>query len=174
MAETPQAPPGAQPPAGQPAPLTINLQYVKDLSFEVPGAPEIFTRLKEPPEITVNVDVQARRLGETVYEVMLNVATTGKIRQETAFVAELSYGGVFTLNNIPPEHTELVVLVECPRLLFPFARHLVANATRDGGFPPLMISPIDFLAMYARRKAETAKERGTTEKAQPPASGAAT
>jgi preprotein translocase subunit SecB len=163
MADTPDTPDAPDAPesgqAGsveQTPPLVVNAQYVKDLSFEVPGAPEIFAQLTAPPEIAVNVDVQARRVGDNVYDVILNLNATGRLKdqQTAAFLVELAYGGVFTLNNISEEHTEVVVLVECPRLLFPFARNIIADVTRDGGFPPLLIAPIDFLRLYSQKQAE--------------------
>lgn len=142
---------GAAP--GQP-PLTINSQYIKDLSFEVPGAPQIFGQLQnQTPDITINVNVQATPLGGNAYEVVLHARAECKAAEATAFIAELAYGGVFTL-HVPQEHLRPVLLIECPRILFPFARHILANTTREGGFLPLMLGPIDFVAMYQRHAAQ--------------------
>ena len=138
-----------------PSPITLNLQYTKDLSFEVPGAPQIFINLREAPKVDIALDVQARRLqeGQENFEVTLQIRCEAKIGTETpAFIAELVYCGIFTLNGIAPEMMEPVLLVECPRLLFPFAREIVATATRNGGFPPLLIDPMDFGALYASQR----------------------
>ena len=151
----PDAPNGAEP--GQP-PLMVNHQYVKDLSFEVPGAPEIFSTLRSPPQVQINLDVQARRLqeGSEVFEVTLAVraeaSDTSSGTARVVFIAELAYGGIFTLNGIPTESVEPVLLVECPRLLFPFARNIVADVTREGGFPPVLLQPIDFVALWQSRR----------------------
>jgi len=149
--------PTADPAAGgtQAMPVTINTQYVKDLSFENPNAPQSLVATGQP-NIDVNVNVQARGLGPNVYEVVLSITCTAKHEGTTAFIVEVAYAGVFTLNGVPQEHTHPLLLIECPRLLFPFARALVANATRDGGFLPLLIQPIDFLDLYRRQAAAQA------------------
>jgi preprotein translocase subunit SecB len=160
------APSSPIPPAGangQPAaPLQLNLQYTKDLSFEVPGAPEIYIQLKEQPRVDLSLDVQARPVqgGQNVYEVSLQIRADAKAGTTACFIAELSYCGVFTV-NVPQEHLEPVLLVECPRLLFPFARNILADVTRDGGFPPVMLAPIDFVALWqSRRQAAAAPVAG--------------
>ncbi len=147
-------------------PLVVNIQYVKDLSFEVPGAPQIFSQLKAQPQVNINLDVQARRVheGQHVYEVLLIIraeaheaATTqgnGQGVPPTVFVAELTYAGVFTLSGLPDNAVEPVLLVECPRVLFPFARNILADVTRDGGFPPVLLQPIDFVALWQARRAQ--------------------
>jgi preprotein translocase subunit SecB len=134
-------------------PISINTQYVKDLSFENPNAPQSLVPQTAQPNIDVNVNVQARGLGPNVYEVVLSITCTAKHEQMTAFIVEVAYAGVFTFTGVPTEHLHPILLIECPRLLFPFARALVANATRDGGFLPLMIQPIDFLELYRRQAA---------------------
>jgi preprotein translocase subunit SecB len=146
---------GAANPASGPQvpPLSINTQYVKDLSFENPNAPQSLAPQTAQPNIEVNVNVQARGLGPSVYEVVLSITCTAKHEQMTAFIVEVAYAGVFTLTGVPSEHVHPLLLIECPRLLFPFARALVANATRDGGFLPLLIQPIDFLDLYRRQAA---------------------
>lgn len=131
-------------------PLVVNAQYVKDLSFENPRAPMSLQQSEEAPRIDVNVDVQATRLGETNYEVILALTATANSGDDKVFLVELSYGGLFTLGGIPEEHIQPVLLIECPRLLFPFARAVIADMTRDGGFAPLMIQPVDFAEMYRR------------------------
>jgi preprotein translocase subunit SecB len=146
-------------------PLVVNIQYVKDLSFEVPGAPAIYTRLRNPPRVDINLDVQARRIqeGQDVFEVVLAIrAEAAEAEAEPGtdparvFVAELAYGGVFTLTGIPEESIEPILLVECPRLLFPFARNILSETTREGGFPPVLLQPIDFVALWQSRRAQPA------------------
>ncbi len=144
-------------------PLVVNIQYVKDLSFEVPGAPAIYTRLRTPPRVDINLDVQARRIqeGQDVFEVVLAIrAEANEAEPEPGteparvFVVELAYGGVFTLTGIPEESIEPILLVECPRLLFPFARNILSETTREGGFPPVLLQPIDFVALWQSRRAQ--------------------
>ena len=172
MSDTSPVPP-VSPAPGQGA-MMVNLQYVKDLSFEVPGAPQIFTQLKAQPQVSINLDVQARRVqeGTPAFEVALviraeaqeaNVPGNGQAAPATVFVAELTYAGVFTLQDVPEDKIDLVLLVECPRLLFPFARNILADATREGGFPPVLLQPIDFMALYFARQqqAQGAPPAGT-------------
>lgn len=130
-------------------PLTVHGQYIKDFSFENPGAPESLANLTEAPDVDINVNVEARQLSGSDYEVVLTIAADAKNDDTTVFVVELVYGGVFGLSNaIPEEHKGAVLLIECPRILFPFARNVIADTTRDGGFPPLLLQPIDFMAIY--------------------------
>jgi len=166
--------------AQQRPPLVVNIQYVKDLSFEVPGAPQIYTQLRAQPAVNINLDVQARRIhdGQDVFEVSLLIraeahevpaagtpaAGTPTIQggngqaaattTNAVFVAELTYSGVFTLSGLPENAVEPVLLVECPRILFPFARNLLADVTREGGFPPVLLQPIDFVALWQARRAQ--------------------
>ncbi len=136
----------------RPPQISINAQYVKDLSFENPGAPQSLMQRDGQPEIQVNIDVQARSVAEDSYETALRIVATARHAEEAVFMVELVYGGVFTLQNIPRENHELVCLVECPRLIFPFARRIVSDAVRDGGFPPLLLEPIDFVDLYRRHR----------------------
>jgi preprotein translocase subunit SecB len=157
--------PTAQPQgAAQPVPpLVVNIQYVKDLSFEVPGAPDIYSQLRAAPRVDINLDVQARRLteGQNAYEVTLVIRAEASEASSNGaagagsrvFLAELSYGGVFTLTGLPDNAIEPVLLVECPRILFPFARNILADVTRDGGFPPVLLQPIDFVSLWQSRRA---------------------
>lgn len=131
-------------------PVSINAQYIKDLSFEAPTAPGIFQVMQQQqPDINVNINVDTNKYDESVFEVVLTLSATASVGEETAFIAELEYAGVFTL-NCPEEHIQPLIFIECPRLLFPFARAILAQVTRDGGFPPLMIGPVDFVAMFQR------------------------
>lgn len=133
-------------------PLVVNGQYVKDLSFEVPGAPAIFAEMQgQNPNIPIHVDINAQQLHENTYEVALHLKVEAKLEDgRPVFIVELVYGGIFSV-NVAPEHVQAMLLIECPRLLFPFARNIIADMTRDGGFPPLMIQPIDFIQLYRAR-----------------------
>jgi preprotein translocase subunit SecB len=148
--------------AERPTNLTfaINMQYVKDLSFENPRAPQVFTSNQSAPQVQVNVDVGARQVGENVYEITLVLNAEAKAGDDTVFVVELTYAGIFTVPPLPQEQLRPLLLIECPRLLFPFARRVIADATRDGGFPPLLIDPIDFVSLYRMRQqqAEAARQ----------------
>ncbi len=172
MAENPSTPPapGAQA-AGAPAPrLTIVSQYIKDLSFENPRAPSSLEPGKSRPEIGIRVDARAQELGAERYEVTFQLHVEAKSGDDPVFVVELTYGGLFTLANVPQESLQPVLMIECPRLLFPFARRIVADVTRDGGFPPLMIDPIDFVTLYRRRQEQAQAEAAAEPQAKPQAS----
>ena len=153
----PAAPPS---PVPQPAPpgqqLIVNAQYIKDLSFENPRAPQSLIQQTGQPAVDINVDVKARNLGPELYEVVLTINATAKADNETVFLVELAYGTVVTVRNVPEAMLPGIVLVETPRIIFPFARAVIANATRDGGFPPLMINPIDFAELLRREQAAQA------------------
>lgn len=136
--------------------LTALAQYVKDFSFENPNAPRVFGQQQQNPQIQLQVNVGAAQLSETDVESVLTLEGKAEIGSETLFVFELSYAGVFRITGVPPEHMAAVVMIECPRLLFPFARQIVADAVRNGGFPPLYIDPVDFAALYQQRVGEGA------------------
>ncbi len=163
--------PTAQAAGHQMPPLVVNVQYIKDLSFEVPNAPEIYATLRSQPAVQINLDVQARALqeGQNVFEVVLAVKAEAREAPAGAspngaapapgagegrpvFIAELQYAGVFTLNGVPPEAVEPLLLIECPRLLFPFARSVLSDVTREGGFPPVLLQPIDFVGLWQSRR----------------------
>jgi len=133
--------------------LILNAQYIKDLSFENPRAPQSLIQQTTQPEVEINVDVKASNLGPEVFEVVLTINATAKAQGETVFLVELAYGSVVTIKNARAELLPALVLVETPRIVFPFARAVIANATRDGGFPPLMINPIDFAELLRRQQA---------------------
>lgn len=156
MADTP-ATNGAQ---GDVAPsLNALAQYTKDFSFENPNAPRSLSPQSQSPQISIQVNVNARQLAEADFEVDLTLEGEAKVGEEVLFHFELTYGGVFRVKNIPQEQMHPVIMIECPRLLFPFARQMVAEAVRNGGFPPLYIDPIDFVALY-RQKAQEAGQGG--------------
>ncbi|MCP8895845.1 protein-export chaperone SecB [Shinella daejeonensis] len=140
-------------PAESPS-LNILAQYIKDFSFENPGAPRSLQARESAPSININVNVNANPLAENDFDVVLSLNAEAKEGDKVLFNAELAYGGVFRVTGFPQEHMLPVLFIECPRLLFPFARQIVADATRNGGFPPLMIDPIDFAQMFAQRMAE--------------------
>ena len=133
------------------SPIVVNAQYMKDLSFENPNAPQSLMQQAGQPSIDVQVDVQARGLGENVSEVMLTIRAEATAGGRSIFIAELAYGGVFTVAPMPQEQMKALLLIEAPRLLFPFARQIIAEATTNGGFPPLVLQPIDFVDLYRRQ-----------------------
>ncbi len=156
------APPPDKDGAGEPptAPLVINAQYIKDLSFETPTSPGIFGLLRQgEPDLSVSVDVNARPLEGNAFEVVIVAKAHCKIGETVAFILELSYGGLFRL-NVPREHLQPMLLIECPRLLFPFARYIISDVTRDGGFPPLLLAPVDFAAMYQNHLRQLSEKDG--------------
>lgn len=135
----------------QGSPIVVNAQYTKDLSFEVPTAPQVFLDMQSSqPDIGINIEVNARPAGDNLFEVELSVTANCKVAEKTGFILELLYAGLFTI-NVPEEHRQAVLLIECPRLLFPFARNIIADVTRDGGFPPVMLGQVDFVGMYQRQ-----------------------
>jgi preprotein translocase subunit SecB len=142
--------PGGQP-AGAPQ-IIVNAQYVKDLSFENPRAPHSLMQQKEPPEVQVGIELKAQPLAQDVFEVVLTVSVNGTSAGEAVYVVELSYAAVVTVRNTPQELMAAALLVETPRLLFPFARSIIASAIREGGFPPLMLHPVDFAELLRRQQ----------------------
>ncbi|MFD2235223.1 protein-export chaperone SecB [Phaeospirillum tilakii] len=131
--------------------LKIHGQYIKDLSFEVPGAPQVFFDGDgQAPDIALQVDVNATPVAEGAFEVVLRLRTEARAGEKTLFIAELDYAGLFSV-QVPEEHLGPCLLIECPRLLFPYARAIVASLTRDSGFPPLALQPLDFVALYRAR-----------------------
>ncbi len=148
----PEAVPGTQPEV--PPSMRILAQYLKDLSFENPAAPQSLAPQATAPEIAIGVNVNARNLAPTDFEVELQLEAKAQAQGKIIFAAEMKYAGLFRLENFPPNMLHPAVLVECPRILFPFARQILADATRQGGFPPLMLDPIDFAGMYQKRMAQ--------------------
>ncbi|OCI91511.1 protein-export chaperone SecB [Agrobacterium sp. 13-626] len=134
--------------------LTILAQYTKDLSFENPGAPRSLQARENAPDININVNVNANPLSDSDFDVVLTLNADAKDGDRVLFHTELVYGGVFRVTGFPQEHMLPLLFIECPRLLFPFARQIIADITRNGGFPPLMIDPIDFAQMFTQRMAE--------------------
>lgn len=148
----------------KPAPearLMIHSHYIKDLSFESPKAPAIFTRMRDKPDIKVSINVGLRQLSEKLFETVLKIEINAKAGEETAFVIELDLAAVSSVHeSVTPEERDVLLHVEVPRHLFPFARNMVAEISRDGGFPPLLINPIDFARLRAQRQAASAASGG--------------
>ena len=154
MASTNGGPPaGAD--ANQAAPqLNVLAQYVKDLSFENPNAPRSLQQQQGAPKINIQINVNAKPLAENDLEVELKIEGRAEAPNTFLFSFDLLYAGVFKIQNVPQDNIHAIVMIECPRLLFPFAREIIANAVRNGGFPPLMIDPVDFVSLYRQRMAE--------------------
>ena len=142
--------------ADQTPQLSLRTQYTKDLSFENPRAPHSISPSQEPPDGDVQVKVSSQDLGNDLHEIMIEFQISASREGDVIFIVELSYGGVFTVRGFDAETQPLALWVECPRLLFPFARRVIADVVRDGGFAPLMLGPIDFYRMYQQRLAEAA------------------
>ena len=166
----PDAPDGIAGPNGgaggeQTASIAISGQYIKDLSFEAPNTPQVFEALQnEMPNIPIEVDVAANGVGENFYEVVLKVRAEAKVQDQLCYMLEIEYAGLFMV-NVPQEALAPVLLVECPLIIFPFLRRIVADATSDGGFAPLMLAPIDFAGLYQQRMAQAGAEEGGTAEA---------
>ncbi len=131
--------------------LNVIAQYTKDLSFENPNAPRSLAPQQQGPNISIQVNVNAAQIDQNDYEVSLQIEGTAGEGAGLLFQFELNYAGIFKLLNIPEGDLHPVVMIECPRLLFPFARQIIADAVRNGGFPPLMLEPIDFVSLYRQR-----------------------
>jgi len=147
-------------PQGQPLRIQILGQYVKDLSFENPGAPLVNPAIR--PNIDLGVDLQARQLDQERFEVELKLRVSAQAEQKPLFLLELVYVGLLMIQSAPAEILQQLLLIEVPHLLFPFARRVVADAIRDGGMPPLMIEPIDFAALFRAKAAEGQLRTGPT------------
>lgn len=139
------------------AQLGVLAQYVKDLSFESPNAPDALQGPGQNPQLKVSVNVNAGARAEEVYEVALNLEVHARSDSGIIYNVELVYGGLFRLQNIPEQLLQPVLFVDCPTILFPFMRRVLADVTRDGGFPPLMLDPIDFGRLYAERASRAAQ-----------------
>jgi preprotein translocase subunit SecB len=151
MASTNGGPP-ADATAAQGAPqLNVLVQYVKDLSFENPNAPRSLQPQQQPPKINIQINVNAKPLADNDFEVELKIEGRAELPNLFLFSFDLLYAGVFRIQNVPQENIHAVIMIECPRLLFPFARAIIADAVRNGGFPPLMIDPVDFVTLYRQR-----------------------
>jgi preprotein translocase subunit SecB len=154
------------PPEGAPAAearpqFRALMQYVRDMSFENPGAPGSLRPGQPQPQIQLNIDLGARRVDAEADEVSMRIRATGKRGEETVFIAELLYAGLFAFRNMSDTDRQVMHMIECPRLLFPFARQILADMTRDGGFPAVVLEPIDFASLYRARLQRQQEEAGT-------------
>src|SRR5512144_1603649 len=141
--------------AGQEQPqLTVVAQYIKDFSFENPNAPQSLNVRQEQPQIGIQINVVATPLSETDIEVVIKLDGKAETSSTLLFRFELEFAGVFRIRNVPQESLNPIVLIECPRLLFPFAREIIATAVRNGGFPPLLLDPVDFVSLYRQKMAQ--------------------
>jgi preprotein translocase subunit SecB len=158
----------AQSAAGQQsqAQLSVLGQYIKDFSFENPNAPRSLTPAQTQPAINIQINVGVQQLATTDYEVTLKLEGKAENSGSVLFAFDLTFAGVFRVQNVPQETLHPLIMIECPRLLFPFAREIIATAVRNGGFPPLLLDPVDFVALYQQRAAQAQAETAT-----PPASG---
>jgi preprotein translocase subunit SecB len=149
---------GTPPEAAPPPQLNVLAQYTKDLSFENPNAPASLAPQQQQPAINIQINVNANNVGQDDYEVALSVEGKAEGAGKVMFSFELVYAGVFRIQNVPKENLHPLVMIECPRLLFPFAREIIATAVRDGGFPPLMLDPVDFVGLYRQNMERQAAE----------------
>ncbi len=149
--------------------ISIQAQYVRDMSFENVAVQRGDGRLDAKPDIQVGVNLDAKKRTDNQFEVILKVNATAKSDDAVMFIVELEYAGIFRVENVPEQQLHPVLLIECPRILFPFARRIVADATRDGGYPPLLLDMVDFAGIYTaevKRRQEAAaaeKAEGVTE-----------
>lgn len=155
-------------PQGGNLPIAIHAQYVKDLSFENPNTPESLRGGKTMPVMDVNIGMDARKLADEkiphLYEVVLNVRAEARREDKLVFIAELQYGVTVSLNDLPEDNHHPVLLIEIPRLAFPYARQILSDMTVQGGYPPLLLNPVDFQALYMDRfKDEIEKARQAAE-----------
>ncbi|MEO8418391.1 MAG: protein-export chaperone SecB [Methylophilaceae bacterium] len=131
--------------------------YIKDLSLEIPHAPQIFIQ-REAPQVGVELSNAATKLDEGVYEVVITVTVTSKVEDKTVFLVEVAQAGIFRVSNVPAENLELVLGIGCPNILFPYAREAVSDIVTRGGFPPVLLNPINFEALYAQQKQQPVDE----------------
>ncbi|GAB5387958.1 MAG: protein-export chaperone SecB [Alphaproteobacteria bacterium] len=150
-------------------PISVVAQYVKDLSFENPNAPRSLMPSDGQPKLDMNVDVAVNLIEgtEDQFEVVLNITGKASTGDMVGFVVELAYAGVVQLHNVPAEHVNPLVMIQGPHMLFPYARNVISEVTRDGGFAPLMLNPIDFAALYQQRVAQQQQDAGGVQQVNP-------
>ena len=136
--------------------IVVHAQYVKDLSFENPNAPGVLIESASQPDVEITVNVGAQLLGDNQYEVTLNLAAKATTNDTALFLVDLTYAGLVSPQGTPDDEINALIMIEAPRLLFPFARAIISNCTRDGGFMPLNIQPVDFVAVYQHNRAQQA------------------
>lgn len=143
--------------------LVVHAQYIKDFSFENPNAPEVLMEPPGQPDVEINVNVGAHPLGDSQFEVLLNLGAKAKIDDTALFLVDLTYAGIVSCPGIAAKDVNPMVMIEAPRLLFPFARAIVSDATRNGGFMPLNIQPVDFVAVYQHNLAKQQETNSETK-----------
>ena len=153
--------PGTQPQQSLPQ-LNVLGQYIKDFSFENPNAPRSLAPNQAQPNINIQINVGVTQSGETDFEVTLKLEGKAESSGTVLFAFDLTFAGMFRIQNVPKEHLHALVMIECPRLLFPFAREIIATAVRNGGFAPLLLDPVDFVALYQQRVAQEQAKAGAT------------
>ena len=143
--------------------FSIEKLYVKDLSVEVPGAPQIY-REREAPQVDVSMNNAGKAISDGYYEVVINLTVTAKLKEKTVFLVEVAYGGVFQIRNVPDSEIEMVLGVTCPNILFPYLREVVSETVSRAGFPPVILHPMNFEAIYQARKqsGDTQPQAGST------------
>ena len=154
------------PQEGAPTQLNVLAQYTKDLSFENPNAPGSLQQQQQQPAINIQINVSANNIAQNEFEVTLHVDGKAESSGKVLFSFDLAYAGVFRIVNVPQENLHPLVMIECPRLLFPFAREIIATSVRDGGFPPLMLDPVDFVGLY-RQNMERQQAAAAAGQAKP-------
>ncbi|MBA3813363.1 MAG: protein-export chaperone SecB [Alphaproteobacteria bacterium] len=153
------------------APLTVSAQYIKDLSFENPAPLSNLAGNEERPSISIHIEAQARNIADRTFEVSLRVQVDAKRKDAQVFLVDLDYAGAFTIGaEVPEEYLRPILMIECPRILFPFARSIVATTTQEGGYPALLLTPVDFADLYQRQIAQEQANSGKTTPEQPTAS----
>jgi len=172
MADQPEATQNAGNGTEQPV-LNVLAQYIKDLSFENPNAPQSLQGLGKSPAININVNVNANPVGDTEFDVVLSINCRAEIEKKVLFNVELVYGGVFRMKNVPEQQMAPLLMIECPRMIFPFARQVLAAVTQQGGFPPLMMEPVDFTQIYRQNLANLAAQQQAGQNKAPGAAPAA-
>ncbi len=143
----------------EPAMPVFNIEkiYVKDLSVEVPNAPAIFLE-REQPQMEMQINTQSAAVEDGIYQTILTITISAKIKEKTAFMVELQQGGIFRIQNLPPEAMEPALSIGCPNILFPYAREAVSDAVLKAGFPPLMLQPVNFEVLYMQQQQAKAAE----------------
>lgn len=142
--------------------LVINGQYIKDLSFENPNPGNLFNKTALNPVYDVNIEIQSQQVGDSSYEVTLVFKITAKHESTMLYVLELQYSGVFSLPELPENLLKQFLLIQCPHLLFPFARHVISKVTAEGGFMPLQLTPMDFASLYKQNEGNIQTKSKTT------------
>ena len=138
--------------------VSINMQYIKDMTLEVPHAPQVFAKINTPPQIGVDLNIDAQKLNDEQFEVTLNMRINANTAEEPLFIFELSYAAACTI-KMPEEQKEPILYIEIPRMLFPYARQIISSNFADAGLPPLMLTPVDFAAVYRAKKEQQAASK---------------